>query len=138
MPQGRAEWQLWDCKGSGQWPEKWPAVRFIQPKDDYIRFEIMPPADAGNMLGGLHGGFLASYAEHVLGIFVVPFDLPVQTVTVSLNFDYPSGGRVDVLLEGEAELIRETGRMQFIRLTLSQEGQPVLVGNGVLRKVPRP
>ena len=92
---------------------------------------------AGNMLGGLHGGFLASYAEHTLGIFVVPFDLPVQTVTVSLGFEYPSGGQVDELLEGEAELVRETRRMQFIRITLLQKGEPILIGNGVLRKVPR-
>ena len=89
------------------------------------------------MLGGLHGGFLASYAEHVLGIFVVPFDLPIQTVTVSLSFEYPSDGHVDQLLEGEAELVRETKRMQFVRLPLAQNGEPVLIGNGVLRKVPR-
>ena len=131
------DWLLWDCRGTGQWPEQWPPVRLRRVDDRHIRFEVMPPAAAGNALGGLHGAFLAGYAEHVLGLFVVPFDLPLDVVTVSLNFDYPAGGRVDQLLEGESELVRETGRMQFIRLTLFQNNEPVLIGNGVLRKVPR-
>ena len=131
------DWLLWDCRGTGQWPEQWPPIRLCRLNDHRIRFEVMPPVSAGNMLGGLHGGFLASYAEHALGIFVVPFDLPIQTVTISLGFEYPAGGRVDQMLEGEAELIRETKRMQFVRLTLSQNGEAILIGSGVVRKVPR-
>ena len=132
-----AGWLTWDYTGTGEWPEKWPPVRLRRDSERRILFQMTPGEDAANMLGGLHGGFLSSYAEHVLGIFVVPFDLPFQTVTISLNFDYPAGGFTGVLLEGEAELVRETGKLQFVRLTLSQQGQIVLIGNGVLRKVPR-
>jgi acyl-coenzyme A thioesterase PaaI-like protein len=131
------EWLTWDYSGTGEWPEKWPPVRLRRISEHHILFEVMPGQGTGNMLGGLHGGFLSSYAENALGIFVAPFDLPVQAITVSLSFDYPAGGRAGVLLEGEAELVRETGRMQFVRLTLSQEGHPILIGSGVLRKVPR-
>lgn len=112
-------------------------MRLRREGENRILFEVTPREDASNMLGGLHGGFLSAYAEQVLGIFVVPFDLPFHTITVSLNFDYPASGRTGVLLEGEAELVRETGRMQFVRLMLSQEGLPILIGSGVLRKVPR-
>ncbi|MDQ4421417.1 hypothetical protein OOT33_13395 [Sphingobium sp. DEHP117] len=89
------------------------------------------------MLGGLHGGFLSSYAENALSIFGVPFEPPVQPVTVSLCFEYPAGGRTGVLIEGEAEEIREADRVQFVRLTLRQEGQQILIGSGVVRKVPQ-
>lgn len=132
-----ADWKVWDYSGTGLWPEKWPPVRFQQLSDKRIYFEMTPPADAANMLGGLHGGFLASYAEHVLGIFVVPFELPVNTLTVSLNFDYPAGGVTGLPVEGYAELVRETRRMQFVRLELMQGDQVILTGSGVLRKVPR-
>jgi len=85
----------------------------------------------------LHGGFLASYAETALGIFVEPFDLPVSTITVSVNLDYPAGGKLDAPIDGMAQLLRETRRMQFVRLDLFQHGELILAANGVLRKVPR-
>lgn len=132
-----ADWISWDHGGTGQWPEQWPPVRLCKLDDTHIRFEITPPAGTGNKLGGLHGGFLATYAEHCLGLFVEPFDMPISTVTVSINLDYPAGGKVGVLLSGRAELIRETRRMQFVRIELEQEGEVILLASGVLRKVPR-
>lgn len=129
---------LWDYSGSGLWPEHWPPVRYRRLSDTRIDFVIVPPANTGNRLGGLHGGFLATYAEHALGLFSQDKGDPSSgVVTVSLNLDYPSGGKVEVLLEGEAELLRETGRMQFIQIRLRQQGELIVMANGVLRKVAR-
>ncbi len=92
----------------------------------------------GNRLGGLHGGFLACYAEHCLGILVEPFDVPISTITISVNIDYPNGGSTGQMLKGRAELVRETGRMQFVRLELFQDAQVLVIASGVVRKVSRP
>nr|WP_246351852.1 PaaI family thioesterase [Sphingobium subterraneum] len=130
-------WTLWDHGGSGEWPEQWPAVAWRPITQERIVCTLLPPAHAGNRLGYLHGGFLASYAETCLGLFSEAQPDGCGTVTVSLHLDYPAPARVGLALTGEAELLRETGRMQFVRLDLRQEGALVLTASGVLRKVPR-
>ncbi|MDX3908644.1 MAG: PaaI family thioesterase [Sphingobium sp.] len=100
-----------------------------------ITFRIDLPELAGNRLGGLHGGFLASVAENCLGLFLALEGRARDAVTVSLSFDYSAAGQVGAPVEGELELIRETGRMQFLRIVLRQGDTVLLHGQGVLRKL---
>ena len=130
-------WALWDQSAYDGWPSHWPPVPFHIDSESRARFTLIPTPDMGNRMGAVHGGFLASFAEAMLGVFIEPLDRPHSTVTVSLNIDYPAGAQVGVELNGEATLLRETGRMQFVRIDLFQQGQLVLCANGVLRKVPR-
>lgn len=131
-------WRLWDYSGTGEWPEQWPPVEWRAVDERRVAFRLVPPAHCGNLFGLLHGAFLAGVAEQCIGLFIEPKQGSESVVTVSLNLDYPAAGRTGVLLEGEAELLRETGRMQFVRVDLRQEDALIVSASGVLRKVPRP
>ncbi|MES2271506.1 MAG: PaaI family thioesterase [Pseudomonadota bacterium] len=128
-------WRSFDFTGTGTWPELWPAVLFRTERPDFAHFRVDPPAKAGNKLGGLHGAFLAGLAENCLGILFYAATGRPDCVTVSMAIDYPDSGHVGAPIDGEVELMRETGRMQFLRIVLRQ-GDAVLVhGTGVMRKV---
>ncbi|MGE4431364.1 MAG: PaaI family thioesterase [Sphingobium sp.] len=129
-------WRLFDFRGSGTWPDHWPAAEYRRETDRLVRFRQMPPETAVNHFGTLHGAFLAGVAENALGLFLAKEGQgPVPAVTVSLSLDYAAPGKAGMLLEGELELIRDSYHMQFLRLTLSQDGAPVLHGSGILKKL---
>lgn len=129
-------WLLFDFRGSGSWPDHWPPVHYRREADRLIRFRLMPPDRAVNQLGTLHGGFLAGIAENNMGLFLAGEDgSPPQAVAVSLSLDYCAPGRPGEVLEGELELVRDTFRMQFVRIMLMQQGEPVLQASGILRKL---
>ena len=133
-----ADWERWTFDEPGQWISNWPTIRYRPTDENRVSVMFDPPANACNQWGSLHGAFLASFGELLLGIFVEPLDLPHSVVTVSLAFEYPAGAQSGKTIEGQIELMRETGRMQFVRIMLSQRGDIILSGSGILRKVPRP
>lgn len=128
-------WRSLDFSGTGTWPELWPPVAFRLDRAGFAHFRVDPPAMSGNRLGGLHGAFLAGLAENCLGILFYAATGQAGCVTVSMAIDYPGSGHVGAPIDGEVELMRETGRMQFLRIVLRQGDTVLLHGTGVLRKV---
>ena len=129
-------WRLLDFRGSGSWPEYWPPVEYRQEEERLIRFRLMPPPRAINPLGTLHGGFLASVAENSMGLFLLDESAGMPSaVMISLSLDYAAPGKAGVMLEGELELTRDGYRMQFLRMTLLQEGAPLVQASGILKKL---
>lgn len=130
-----ADWRSWDFGGSGLWPELWPAVAFRAAGANVIEARVEMPDVAGNRLGHVHGGFLASLAEHLLGVFMEARGAGDKCVTVSLAFDYPAPLQRQLPLDARIELMRETGRMQFVRIELAQGATIGLHGIGTVRKL---
>lgn len=129
-----SDWRLFDFTGTATWPELWPPVPYRPTSATMIEFRLFPPDIALNRLGGLHGAFLAGLAENCFGLFV--YENPkLACVTVSLSLDYPAAGQGGIEIQGELELMRETGRMQFLRIMLRQGEAILLHGTGVLRKL---
>ncbi|MGE4410661.1 MAG: PaaI family thioesterase [Sphingobium sp.] len=100
---------------------------------------IMTGADHANRLDTLHGGFLAGFADHAYFAALAALgreDL-VQGVTIDLTMQYFGAGRVGSNLEAEVEVLRETGRMLFMRLQLMQNGQAIAASTITIRKPSR-
>lgn len=92
-----------------------------------------------NAMGGLHGGYLAAIAEMSLYLPLYVNQAVVQdgVVTIDFTLQYLTGGMIGEPIISEVELLRETGRMGFVRGILRQ-GETALVGfTGTLRKLPR-
>lgn len=137
--ENRAGWRLFDFRGSGGWPDRWPPVEYCRDGEGLVRFRVMPPGPAVNHFGTLHGAFLAGLAENSLGLFLAGEGEGFPSVvTVSLAVDYVAPGRAGVMLDGELELIRDSYHMQFLRLKMSQDGSPVVHGSGVIKKLKAP
>lgn len=102
---------------------------------------LEPRADHINRSGGLHGGFLAAFADHSYYGALIAMGRPEQMdggVTIDLNMQYCGSSKVGAWLKAEVELMRETGRMFFMRLTIWQDGNLVATSSATIRKAPAP
>ena len=59
-------------------------------------------------------------------------------VTVDLSMQYCGSGKVGQPLRADVEVLQETGRLFFMRLTLHQDDGLVASSTATVRKVPVP
>ncbi len=129
------DWLLFDVSGSDTWPEQWEPIPYRADGDGRFTFRLQPPPHSGNRLGGIHGAFLAGIAEWCMGLPFYHRSAQAGIVTISLAFDYPAGGVITLPIEGKIELVRETGRMMFVAVSIRQGDALLLHGHGTLRKL---
>jgi uncharacterized protein (TIGR00369 family) len=87
--------------------------------------------------GALHGGFLMSFADMALYAAAAPSLVDFTAVTVTCNTEFLGAGEAGRPLVAQMELLKETGKMIFLRGMVSQDGRAVIAFSGTLRKVPR-
>ena len=93
-----------------------------------------------NINGVLHGGFLSAMADHAYFIGLGAMGRPEQIrgATVDLSMQFLGAGRIGGPLIADVELLRETGRMMFMRLTVSQDGEMIAASTATIRKASLP
>ena len=93
-----------------------------------------------NRLDTLHGGFLAAFAEHAYfgGLWIMGHQAQVNGVTIDLGMQYLGAGKVGPDLVAEVEILRETGRLFFLRMLMTQNGEAVAASTATVRKAPKP
>ncbi|WP_176597681.1 PaaI family thioesterase [Sphingobium sp. 15-1] len=103
-----------------------------------VMLESLP--SHANRLGALHGGFLAGFADHAYFAALAAMGRPEQAaaVTVDLGMQYCGSGKIGPTLCAEVELLRETGRLMFLRLTIAQDGNLIAASTATVRKAPAP
>lgn len=103
-----------------------------------VMLESLP--SHANRLGALHGGFLAGFADHAYFAALAAMGRPEQAaaVTVDLGMQYCGAGEIGPTLCAEVELLRETGRLMFLRLTIAQDGNLIAASTATVRKAPAP
>ena len=84
-------------------------------------------------------GFLAAFADHAYfgALWAMGHQGQVNGVTIDLSMQYLGAGKVGPDLLAEVELLRETGRLMFLRMLITQEGEPVAASTATLRKAPK-
>ncbi len=98
---------------------------------DARRFGFLPEHKHLNGGGNLHGGFLMSIADNVLGFTVHEQTEGRIASTVTLNTDFLSGGVAGEPLWGRAAITRKTRSLIFIAGDLSQGGKLLLTATGI-------
>lgn len=93
-----------------------------------------------NRLDTLHGGFLAAFADHAYfgAVWIMGHHAQVNGVTLDLTMQYLGAGKVGPDLLAEVELLRETGRLLFLRMLITQEGEAVAASTATIRKASMP
>jgi len=122
---------------SGRFSDVYGEVRLLVEGERHARLRVSPEAAHLNANDDVHGGFLLALIDHA--IFACPAALgisgAVRGVTVDLAAQFlraVSGQKpVDVVVE----VLRETGRMVFMRGLIEQEGASVVSFSGIIRKV---
>ena len=92
-------------------------------------------SNLGNMV---HGGAILTFIDMALfaGGRLAGANVAFA-VTLDLSAQFLSPGRLDIPLDAEVELLRETGRLAFFRGRLIQEEEIVAAFSGSLRKQAR-
>ncbi|WP_420143564.1 PaaI family thioesterase [Sphingobium sp.] len=111
-------------------------MRGVGPTSAQVALETRP--SHRNRLDTLHGGFLAAFADHAYfgALWAMGHKAQIGGVTIDLNMQYLGVGRVGPDLLAEVELLRETGRLMFLRMLITQEGEPVAASSATVRKAP--
>ncbi len=84
-----------------------------------------------NAAGSVHGGFLASVADHAMGRAVNEALEDAGAVTVSLTTDYLGPAKEGDWLEARTEVERMGGRLAFADCTLRAGGKEIVRARGV-------
>jgi uncharacterized protein (TIGR00369 family) len=109
----------------------------VRVQEGTARVRMMPRHDHSNMRDHVHGGALLGFMD--VALFAASRGLGVLSaggaVTLDLSAQFIGGARVGVALEARVDLLRETGRMLFLRGLIVQEGEPTIASfTGTLRK----
>ena len=95
------------------------------------RFAFLPEARHLNGGGALHGGFLMTLADNVLGFTVHEQTEGRIASTVTLNTDFLAGGVAGSPVWGRAAITRRTRSLIFIGGDLSQDGKLLMTATGI-------
>ena len=100
------------------------------------RLRCVPRPHLRNALNMIHGGGLLGLIDVSLfaGISVLTEHDGAGAMTVDLSTQFIGAGRMDRPLDAVVEILRETGRLVFLRGVLEQEGVLVAAYHGTVRK----
>ncbi len=103
------------------------------------RLRMMPAQHHANMHAAVHGGVTLALAD--VSLFAAARMVGGAgvdgAVTLDLAAHFISPGRIGEPLDAVAEVLRETGRMVFLRGLIEQDGTLVASFSGALRKPSR-
>ncbi|MCP3733703.1 PaaI family thioesterase [Sphingomonas sp. RP10(2022)] len=130
-------WKRWQVRDATRYNA------FIEPlhvrvEGDIARVRMMPRHDHSNMRNQVHGGALLGFMDVALFAAARGFGVigAGGAVTLDLSAQFIGGGAIGEPLEARIELLRETGRMLFLRGLVVQDGSPTIASfTATLRKV---
>lgn len=123
---------------AGVFLDIYSGMRARVESDGKVRCRIDTGRAHSNIQGGIHGGYITAFIDETFFVAAQSLGLYMDGgVSVSLSAQFMASGRVGEPLDAVCELMRETGRMLFMRGTVEQDGV-LATFEGVLRKNPRP
>ena len=111
----------------------------LRMEGEIARVRMMPRHAHSNLQDNLHGGALLAFID--IALFAASRGFGVieagTAVTLDLSVQFIGRGRVGEPLEARVELLRETGRLLFLRGLVVQEENKVASFSGTIRKPTR-
>jgi len=129
-------WKRWQFRDATRY-NAFLEPLLVKVEGEIARVRMMPRHEHSNMRDHVHGGVLLGFMD--VALFAASRGFGVLSaggaVTLDLSAQFIGGGRIGVPLEARIELLRETGRMLFLRGLIVQEGEPTIASfTGTLRK----
>lgn len=111
----------------------------VRVEDDIARVRMTPEHRHSNLGGRVHGGALLGFIDVALFAASRSFGLIAAgtAVTLDLNTHFVGAGQIGEPLEARIELVRETGRLLFLRGLVVQDAGAVAEFSGTIRKPSR-
>lgn len=103
---------------------------------DIARVRMLPEHRHSNLRDHVHGGALLAFID--VALFAAARGFGVITVgtavTLDLSTQFIGGGRIGEPIEARVELLKETGRLLFMRGLVVQDDEKLVAFSGTIRK----
>jgi uncharacterized protein (TIGR00369 family) len=108
----------------------------VRVDGEVARVRMTPEHRHSNLRDQVHGGALLGFID--IAMFAACRGFGVLTagaaVTLDLSTQFIGGAAIDSPIEAQVELLRETGRMLFVRGIVVQGAEKAVAFSGTLRK----
>ncbi|WP_439532377.1 PaaI family thioesterase [Polymorphobacter sp.] len=132
-----AGWQYWARDTDGRFGTVLGDLHMRERPDSTVQIRIETERRHTNVLGYLHGGFIMSFID-VAMFGIIHRQLETSSaVTLSCATDFLGAGIVGPPLEVTGEVLKETGKMVFVRGLVRQNDANIASFTGTLRKIPK-
>ncbi len=110
---------------------------WVRVEQDRARVRMVPERRHSNLGDNIHGGALLGFMDVALFAAARGFGVlgAGRAVTLDLSAQFIGAGRIDAPLDAEIELLRETGRLLFLRGLVVQGEARIASFSGTVRKL---
>ena len=107
--------------------------------DAACRVRMVPGHAHANLPGGVHGGVILALIDIALfaTFYIRRGGDAVGAVTLELHNQFIGAGELEEPLDAVTEILKETGRLVFMRGTVEQQGRLIASYTGTMRKAGR-
>ena len=128
-------WMRWGFRDATRY-NAFLGEMIVRLEDGLALVRMSPERQHSNLGNVVHGGAMLGFIDVALFAASRTFGLisAGTAVTLDLNTHFVGGGRLDEPLEARVELVRETGRMLFLRGLVVQSHGAVAEFSGTIRK----
>ncbi|GGO95870.1 PaaI family thioesterase [Stakelama pacifica] len=129
-------WKRWELGEAGRYNDFLGPLS-VRMEGDVARVRMVPQHCHSNVSNNLHGGVLLGFVD--VAMFAASRGFEVLTagagVTLDVSVQFLAAGSVASPVEAHVELLRETGRMLFLRGLVVQDSTTIGNFSGTLRKL---
>ena len=130
-------WRSWEFSDSTRFNQLMGPMMY-RVVNGVARVRWTPEHRHSNLSDNVHGGALLAFIDVVLFAAARGFGLITAgtAVTLDLNTQFISGGQIDEPLEAQVELLKETGRLLFLRglVVQGEDVAKIAAFSGTIRK----
>ena len=132
-------WLIWQLSDPTRFNSVLGKLLVRKEPDGQARVRMFPGHMHSNLANNVHGGVTLAFIDVALFAAARMFGLieAASAVTLDLSTQFIAAGRIDAPLDAEVELLRETGRLLFLRGLIVQGDDSVASFAGTLRKAAR-
>lgn len=130
-------WFHWTLTDERRFNAQVMGKMIVRPEGaDLARLRMFPKLMHTNLMGNLHGGTILSLIDVAMFAGARTFGLieAGTAVTLDMSVQFIGAGKADVPLDAEVELLKETGRLLFLRGLVVQGDVRVAAWSGTIRK----
>jgi acyl-coenzyme A thioesterase PaaI-like protein len=129
-------WDSWELRDQTRYNAFLGRLLIRKGEDGKAWTRMMPELRHSNLGNNVHGGTVTGFVDISLFAGARMFGMldPGPAVTLDLSFHFVGAGRIGVWLDCEIELVKETGRLLFLRGLVRQGDDIVSSFTGTIRK----
>lgn len=130
-------WMIWEITEEERFNQVLGPFRVRKESDTIARCRIWPQRIHSNLADVVHGGVVMSFID--ISLFAGSRMLGIldagRAVTVDLSCQFMAPGLLEKSLDSQVEILRETGRLVFLRGLVLQGEVKIAAFSGTIRKV---